>query len=690
MRPAKHASRRTRTHAPARAATRAAGRSALRALALLACGCGATGDAGGAGGAGEATTRPAPRAAEPAPEPPRTATPIPPADLLTDPVDDGSLVAGLHHAEAAVRLVAARGLAQRPRSDAATALAEQAAAETEPAVLAELLFAIGQRHDVSLAGPVEAALGHAEPSVRAAACLALGHLADDGRTPALVARLADADAGVRGAAALALFALDGRRYTHARTATEATLLARDAALAQLALRDADSGVRWRATCALAGVRGRRGLATVLESCLRDTEPLCRTFALAGLAALQRESLADARAVPPLLADADERVVVAALRALALHGAPGDIARTLREAPSALVRLSAVEALSERLAQPDATDDMRRAGTDELAAAGENDASPMVRRQAASALIAIADEGRALYFLHALSGSADWRDRQRAAEALAAGPLRDDETLAALLDDDSAPVQAAALGVSGARPALRHDQLLRALRSEDPATLAAAADALRAELDAGTAEPALVEAMAAALDRARGFELKEGRQALRRALGLPPDGERPAPAPPGRLLDRLIAQDRAARADPAPRVILSTTRGDIVLVLDRIAAPVHVASLLELAEAGCYDGLDIHRVVPDFVVQGLDPRGDGFGTGGRRLPDEFSARPYLTGSVGMPNAGEAHTGGCQLFLTHLPTPHLDGHYTWFGQVLSGGDAMQRLEIGDRVQSVQRIP
>jgi len=681
-------------HAAVRSGARVATSCALLVLVFLACGCGATGapgapapgasrsvaqQAGGSTSGGSAATARAARAA-----------PMPPADLLTDPLDDGSLVAGLHHADASVRLVAARGLAQRPRSDAGAALAAQAQAEADTTVLVELLFALGQRHDASLAGAVAAGLVHPQAAVRAAAAAALGRLGDDSRTNALIPLLADGDAAVRGAAALALFGLDGRRFTHERTATDADLLARDAALAQLALRDPDAGVRWRATYALAGVRGRRGLATVLESCLRDEDPLCRTFALTGLAALQKESLADSHAVAPLLADADERVVIAALRALAREGDLDVLVSQLRGPASALVRFTAVEALAERLAQPEITDAGRRAGSDALADVARHDESPMVRRQAASALVAVADEARALYFLHALAGSDDWRDRERAAQALAAGPLRDDETLAALADDESAPVQAAALAVAGGKPSLRHDQLLRALQSEDPATLSAAAEALAPRIEDGTAAPELLVAMSAALDRARGFELKEGRQALRKALGLPPDGEGPAPAPPGRLLDRLLAQDRAARADATPVVLLSTTRGDLVIALDRVAAPVHVASFLALAEAGCYDGLDFHRVVPDFVVQGLDPRGDGFGTGGRRLPDEFSSRPYLTGSVGMPNAGESHTGGCQLFMTHVPTPHLDGKYTLFGQVTEGADVMSRLEIGDRVFSVRRIP
>ena len=138
----------------------------------------------------------------------------------------------------------------------------------------------------------------------------------------------------------------------------------------------------------------------------------------------------------------------------------------------------------------------------------------------------------------------------------------------------------------------------------------------------------------------------------------------------------------------PVVVVETVKGTFEFETYPNEAPRTVARILELVKKRFYNGLRVHRVVPNFVVQGLDPRGDGWGTGGRRLPDEFSREPYLAGAVGMPNAGEPNTGGCQLFFTHVPTPHLDGHYTWFGRVVAGLDVVQRLEIGDRVERVAR--
>ena len=90
----------------------------------------------------------------------------------------------------------------------------------------------------------------------------------------------------------------------------------------------------------------------------------------------------------------------------------------------------------------------------------------------------------------------------------------------------------------------------------------------------------------------------------------------------------------------------------------------------------------HRVVPDFVVQGGCPRGDGWGGPGYVLPDEIGMRPYVRGTVGMPKSGP-DTGGCQVFVTHLPTPHLDGRYTVFAQVVIGLDVVDRIRVGDRI-------
>ena len=108
----------------------------------------------------------------------------------------------------------------------------------------------------------------------------------------------------------------------------------------------------------------------------------------------------------------------------------------------------------------------------------------------------------------------------------------------------------------------------------------------------------------------------------------------------------------------------------------------MASFVKLVRDGFYDGLIWHRVVSNFVIQGGDPRGDGWGGAGYTLRDEINTERYVRGTVGMPKAGK-DTGGGQIFITHVPTPHLDGNYTIFGRVVSGMDVVDRIEVGDRI-------
>lgn len=138
-----------------------------------------------------------------------------------------------------------------------------------------------------------------------------------------------------------------------------------------------------------------------------------------------------------------------------------------------------------------------------------------------------------------------------------------------------------------------------------------------------------------------------------------------------------------------RVRLETVRGEIMLELYKNMAPFTVMSFLKLAAKGFYQGLTFHRVVPNFVIQGGDPRGDGWGGAGYSLRSEFSAGTFETGSVGVASAGK-DTEGSQFFITQSPQPHLDGRYTLFGKVTSGMDVVGRILIGDRIAAVSILP
>jgi cyclophilin family peptidyl-prolyl cis-trans isomerase len=132
----------------------------------------------------------------------------------------------------------------------------------------------------------------------------------------------------------------------------------------------------------------------------------------------------------------------------------------------------------------------------------------------------------------------------------------------------------------------------------------------------------------------------------------------------------------------------TNRGAFRIRLDLASAPLTAREISDLAADGFYDGLSWHRVVPNFVVQGGDPRGDGWGGPGFSLPDEPSMRPFDSWRVGIATSGP-QTGGCQLFVTLLPADHLTGHYTNFGEVVEGRDVLTTLEVGDTILTIRPV-
>jgi cyclophilin family peptidyl-prolyl cis-trans isomerase/HEAT repeat protein len=137
-----------------------------------------------------------------------------------------------------------------------------------------------------------------------------------------------------------------------------------------------------------------------------------------------------------------------------------------------------------------------------------------------------------------------------------------------------------------------------------------------------------------------------------------------------------------------RVVVKTTKGNITLRLLVDEAPGSVANFLSLAQANYFDQKFFHRVVPNFVIQGGCNRGDGLGSEDYSIRSEFSQRGYTTGSVGMASAGK-DTEGTQWFITHSPTPHLDGRYTIFAVVEKGMEAVHQIEVGDQITDVEIV-
>jgi cyclophilin family peptidyl-prolyl cis-trans isomerase/HEAT repeat protein len=165
-------------------------------------------------------------------------------------------------------------------------------------------------------------------------------------------------------------------------------------------------------------------------------------------------------------------------------------------------------------------------------------------------------------------------------------------------------------------------------------------------------------------------------------------EKPAPEPPKTQPKQPIDWKLVQRLSPDQKVLLKTSKGDITLQLYVEDAPGSVANFVQLLEKDFYNGKFFHRVVPNFVAQGGDPRGDGWGGTDYTIRSDFADLHYLEGTVGMASAGK-DTESCQWFITHNYVPHLDGRYSIFARVISGFEVVHKLQISDKIEKVELV-
>ncbi len=568
-----------------------------------------------------------------------------------------------------------------------------ATADPDTGVAATAWFALSLLHDTSGVAAAAAAT-HASPPVAIEAVRLLGEVGEVGR-PRIVAALGDStlDPAVRGALLLA-----------------AARLRPVPAVAVIPwVASADSSVAWRAAYVLARGRSAPGIRSLLDVAHSPSSAVREQVARGLTRAVSGDSLADSSlaALRILVVDPEARVRTNAVRTLASFGprACAYVVPALHDADAA-VRIVAAQSLVTVL-------DSAAAPWSAAFAAD----TALVFRQAVA-------EGAALRAV-VIPGTRHWRTSsdwhyRAAAVGLDARAAANEAALALKpwLRDGDARVRAAAAGALGtlvdsatARDVAR-ESLRDALRDRDLFVRAGALSGLSNGATAADLSLALDEYARSTTDRELDARLAFWQLAdsavLRTGSALPDSVTRrlaalPRPADP---LERLAAArlprfaswaDSAGTAqslawyesrarevlrEPRRTARIVTDRGTIEITLFAWDAPLTVYNFASLAERHYFDGQRFHRVVPNFVVQGGDARGDGSGGPGYAIRDEINRDRYLRGTLGMALSGP-NTGGSQFFVTHSPQPHLDGGYTVFGQLRTGAAALDRIVQGDRI-------
>jgi cyclophilin family peptidyl-prolyl cis-trans isomerase/HEAT repeat protein len=653
---------------------------------------------------------PAPAAAAQAPSKSRRAKQVPAAAPVAP-----DLIPLLADPEGRVRRRAAQAVGRVGLAEGVPPLAAVLAGDPDSEVRQMAAFALGLIGHRSAAEPLRAALRDPSPLVQGRAAEALGLIGDAGSAGAIAVMASSRAAAVKAAALDAdegAYPLDPAVEAFRLGIYALTRLKAADALMTVALDPAGQPrlAWWPVAYALSRTDDPR-VVPALTTLLRSRSSVARAFAARGLGA--RKAAGSATALVPLAQGwrADPSVAIAAIRALGQIGS-AEAAPPLRAAAQARdadpnVRLEAVAALG-LMADHEALSIVLDAVTDPW---------PAMRAAALRALKEIDLET----FVIVLSGlDADPHPSVRTAVVSllpALGPERAVPRLSAHMVGEEPAVAAAAITALLSMPEKPKDftsTLERLLAGGDVIVRAAAASAL-GELRPPGGERALAAAYKAAL----ADDLYQGRAAalaaltkygaaaaaptLTEALGdrdwvvrlraaellreSDPAGDvaariRPAP---GRAIE-AYASPALVAPQVSPHVFLDTDKGTVELELAVLEAPLTSESFLALARRGYFSGMAIHRVVPGFVAQAGDQRGDGEGGPGYTLRDEINMLPYVRGAVGMALDG-ADSGGSQFFITVAPQPHLDAKYTVFGRVVAGMDVVDRLQQWDLIRRVR---
>ena len=624
----------------------------------------------------------------------------------------GDLLALLTDQEARIRRRSALAAGRVKLPEAIPALTTTLQSEADPEVRQMAAFAMGLIGDALAAPALMTALTDADPMIQGRAAEALGMIAHKAAAQPIGAMIATHITGN----ALGGIHPDDMGYPKA-SGVEAVRLG-IFALVRLGSYDALAAVLvdqngrprsrwWPVAFAFQRINDPRAAAVLLDL-FNGEGQLTRAFAARGLGALKNQQAAGA-----LLAAAEDASVPLAVRVQAVRGIAalgeargGAVMRRLITSPQLdqNLQLEAIVALSR----------LRDRASVDLLIDLVSAQWPSVRAAALHAL-AQTDVDTFISAISALDPDAHWSVRASLAATLAElGRERAQGPLTVMLNDKDQRVIPSVLDAIAKVGATNATEVLTArLNADDPVVRGAAARGL-ATIKATNAAPALTEAFKTgqrdglyvartnALDALTALDPAAARPLLTSALGdrdwavrvraaenlrkldaaADVSAMRPAPppAPDVAAIDAMIAPKFS------PQAYIDTSKGTIQIELAVLDAPRTVANFVSLVRKSYFRGVQLHRVVPDFVVQDGDPRGDGEGGPGYTIRDEINQRPYLRGTVGMALEW-ADTGGSQFFITHSPQPHLDGRYTVFGQVVSGMDVVDRLQQWDTINTIQ---
>ena len=625
---------------------------------------------------------------------------------------NADLLTLLNDGEPRVRRRAALAIGRVKLPDGVRPLTSVLQTDADPEVRQMAAFAMGLIGDASAAPGLTAALTDPEGMIQARAAEALGMIAHKAAAPAIATMVsAHLKAG-----ALNAITPDDMAFPKPAAAEAVRLgvyaLVRLGAYDALASAVLDNGRPrsrwWPIAYALQRINDPRAVPALLEL-LKGDGQLTRAFAARGLG--QAKAAAASAALLAMAESAGEATAarIQAVRALALLGDPAASAamRRLIVSPKTdqNLQLEAITALAQLRSM-----DMVDLLIDLVSASWPS------ARAAALRALAHTDVDTFMSALSGLEPDPHWSVRASLAATLGdLGRERAEARLTDMLRDSDqrvVPFVLDALAKVGAPNAI--NEMTTRLTADDPVVRAHAIRGL-ATLKAPNAAPLLREALkrsqgdglyvarAAALDALVLLDPGAATPALTSALTdrdwavrvraaehlkrLDPTADvssmRPAPSP---SIPELGAMDAFLNPPYSPTAYIDTPKGTIQIELAILDAPRTVANFMTLVRRNYFRGVQLHRVVPDFVVQDGDPRGDGEGGPGYTIRDEINQRPYLRGTVGMA-LDWADTGGSQFFITHSPQPHLDGRYTVFGQVVGGMDVVDRLQQWDTIDRIR---